>query len=77
MAKFTHTLAVLVIVGALAALVSCSAPDLTKKRQSYYRILGVENNAEPKEIKRSFMKLAKAYHPDKNSDEETRDLFFR
>lgn len=34
--------------------------------KDYYQILGVSRNADEKEIKRSFRKLAQQYHPDKN-----------
>ena len=34
--------------------------------KDYYQILGVARNADEKEIKRSFRKLAQQYHPDKN-----------
>jgi curved DNA-binding protein len=34
--------------------------------RDYYKILGVERNADEKAIKRAFRKLAVQYHPDKN-----------
>lgn len=34
--------------------------------KDYYRILGVERNAEAKEIKRAYRRLAVQFHPDKN-----------
>jgi len=37
--------------------------DTTK---DYYKILGVTNTTEKKEIKKAFAALAKKYHPDKS-----------
>ena len=34
--------------------------------KDYYQILGITRNADIEEIKRSFRKLAIAYHPDRN-----------
>lgn len=33
----------------------------------YYKVLKVNENATPEEIKKSFRKLAKKYHPDTNN----------
>lgn len=41
--------------------------------KSYYSILEVENNSSLDEIKKSYRRLSKLYHPDKNPD--TEDLF--
>ncbi len=38
--------------------------------KDYYKILGVEPNAGPAEIKKSFRQLAMLYHPDKHEEDE-------
>lgn len=38
------------------------------KYKDYYKILGVERNADEKQIKSAFRKLARQYHPDVNKD---------
>ena len=35
---------------------------------SYYKVLGVGNNATQSEIKKAYHKLTKIYHPDKNEN---------
>jgi len=40
-----------------------------------YEILEISTNASVKEIKDSFRKLAKKYHPDKNSTVEAKSIF--
>lgn len=47
------------------------------KEKNYYKILDVSRNAELKEIKKSYKKLALQWHPDKNTDnvEEAEKMF--
>lgn len=37
---------------------------MTSKWENYYNILGIEFGASPEEIRNSYVKLAKKYHPD-------------
>ena len=39
--------------------------------ETYYNILGVNENATQEEIKKSYKKLAVQHHPDKGGNEET------
>lgn len=45
--------------------------------KDYYSILGVDRNADEKEIKRAFRKLAQQYHPDKNPGDANAEARFK
>ena len=38
------------------------------QQRDYYQILGVKEDAEPKEIKDAYRQLAFKYHPDRNKE---------
>jgi len=49
----------------------------TRALFNHYQTLGVEKNADEKQIKQAFFKLAKKYHPDQNSDNPEAEKKFK
>ncbi|HLY26661.1 MAG TPA: DnaJ C-terminal domain-containing protein [Aggregatilineales bacterium] len=45
--------------------------------QDYYKILGVERNADEKEIKKAYRKLARQFHPDMNPNDKNAEKHFK
>ena len=45
--------------------------------KDYYKILGVDKNADEKEIKKAYRKLARQYHPDVNPDNKGAEARFK
>jgi molecular chaperone DnaJ len=46
-------------------------------RPDYYKTLGVDKKATPEQIKKSYRKLARQYHPDRNPDDKQAEARFK
>ena len=44
-------------------------------KKDYYEVLGLQKGADENEIKKAYRKLAKKYHPDSSSDEDSKERF--
>jgi curved DNA-binding protein len=45
--------------------------------KDYYKVLGVERNADEKEIKKAYRRLARQYHPDMNPGDKAAEARFK
>ncbi len=68
-------LAKCLLLGILLLVLISTTTCSEENASDYYQLLGVSKNADEKEIKKAFRKLAIQYHPDKNSDPEARTKF--
>ncbi len=50
---------------------------MSKNKRDYYEVLGVQRNADGKEIKKVFRKLARKYHPDMNPEDPDAENKFK
>jgi molecular chaperone DnaJ len=50
---------------------------VTVTKEDYYKILGVDRNADEKEIKKAFRRLARKYHPDVNPGDKAAEQRFK
>lgn len=58
----------MLLFSALAAL--CLLPLIVLAAEDYYKLLELDKSANDKELKKSYRRLSKKYHPDKNPDDE-------
>lgn len=61
----------------IAAVCWASAVDQATAGRDFYKILGVNRNANLNQIKKAYRKLAKEHHPDKHPDDEIAHEMFQ
>lgn len=49
----------------------CLLPLLALAAEDYYKILGVDRDADDRQLKKAYRKLSKQYHPDKNPGDDS------
>ena len=58
----------------LTILLLCIQETLS---EDFYQLLGINKDANNREIRKAFKKLALKYHPDKNSEEDAHEKFLK
>ncbi|KAK3111016.1 DnaJ- protein scj1 [Teratosphaeriaceae sp. CCFEE 6253] len=59
----------MLLFAALAAL--CLLPLIVLAAEDYYKLLGIDRDADDRQIKKAYRTLSKKYHPDKNPNDES------
>ena len=55
----------------LVLVLLCLLPLLVLAAEDYYKLLGIDKDADTRQLKKAYRKLSKQYHPDKNPDDES------
>lgn len=58
-------------------IISIAKTGIIMTQKDYYKILGIPNTAEERDIKRAYKKLAMKYHPDRNQGNKTAEEKFK
>uniref|UniRef100_A0A2N9F9E7 J domain-containing protein n=1 Tax=Fagus sylvatica TaxID=28930 RepID=A0A2N9F9E7_FAGSY len=65
----------IILFGTIILIVLSVSLLITAEINNYYKVLGVERNATPSEIKKAFYSLSLLYHPDKNHTKEAKQKY--